>query len=101
MAESLGQLRQQARQILQYRDLELVRRDARIVAMNAFQAVDKLAGGLDAGESPADDDEMTESAPQLRIAFELDPRQPAQHRIADMHRIADRLEGQRMLGEAG
>ncbi|HVO89597.1 MAG TPA: hypothetical protein VMV45_13725, partial [Casimicrobiaceae bacterium] len=42
---------------------------------------------------------MTQPATHARIAFELDAREPAQHEIAQVHRVSDGLERQRMLGE--
>ena len=76
-------------------------RDARIVAADAAQAVDQLARRLDAGEAAADHDEVAEARAHGGIRFELDARHPPQHRIADVHRVADRLERQRVLGQAG
>ena len=99
-AEALGQFEQQARLVLQQRHLELVRGNARVVAADAAQAVDQFAGGLDAGETAADDDEVSEATAHGRIGLELDLRDASQHHVADVHRVADGLERQRVLGHA-
>ena len=100
-AEALRQLEQQPRLILQQRDLELVGGDPRVVAADARQAIGELARRLDAGEAAADHDEVAQSPPRRGVGLELDLRDAPQHHVADVHRVADRLERQRMLGEAG
>ena len=56
-------------------------------------------GRLHAGEAAADDDEVAEPAADRGIGLELDLRDAAQHHVADVHRIADGLQRQRVLGE--
>ena len=99
-AEPLRQLEQQPRLILQQRDLELVGANARIVAADAAQAIDELARRLDAGKAAADHHEMAEAPPHGGVRLELDARDAAQHRVADVHRVADGLERDAVLGEA-
>src|SRR5436309_6033830 len=55
--------RQQAILVVQHRHAQLVARYARIETADAGQAVDQLAGHLDAGETTADDDEVLWSTP--------------------------------------
>ena len=76
-------------------------RNPRIVAADALETVDQLARGLDTRKTAADDDKVAKSPPQSRVGFQLDSRDAAEHDIADMHRVADRLQRQRVLGRAG
>ncbi len=98
-AKTLGQLRKQSRLIVQQRHLQLVGRDPRVIAPEAREAVDELACGLDTGEAAADDDEPPEAATDRRVGLEFDLRNAPEHRVADVHRVADRLQRQRVLGE--
>ncbi len=99
--EPFGKLEQQARLVLQQRHLELVFRHPRVVTQDPLEAVGQLARRLDAGEAAADDDEMTQPAADRGVGLELDLRDAAQHHVADVHRVADRLQRQRVLGEPG
>ncbi len=92
MAEALGEFEQEARRVLQQRHLEFVVRDARVIATEAAQAVDELAGGLDAGKAAADDDEVAEPAADFGIVLEFDLRHAPQHQVANVHRVADRFQ---------
>ena len=66
-----------------------------------LQAVGELACRFHAGEAAADDDKVAQPAADRRIGLELDLRDAAQHHVADVHCVADGLERQRILGEAG
>src|SRR5204863_762734 len=79
----------------------LVREYERILAVNSPQSVDQFASRLHAGKSASDDDEVPKPPAELWIGLELDLRNPAQHHVADMHCVADGLQGQRMLLETG
>ena len=91
----------QARLIVQQRDLQLAVGNARVVAADAMQTIDQLAGGFDARESAADNDKVPQPAPQGNIGLELDAGDAAQHHIADLHRVADGLERQGVLRQPG
>ena len=44
---------------------------------------------------------MAERAPLVGVGAQLDVRQALQQPVADVHRIADQLQRQRVLGQAG
>ena len=98
--QPLRKLEEQPGLILQYRDFQLIGRDARIVATNAFQAVHQLARNLDTREAAADDNEVAQGATKRRITFQLDTGDTAEHGVAGMHRVADGLERQCVLGQS-
>jgi hypothetical protein len=99
-AQRLREFGQQARDVLDEGDPELVRVDPGIVPGDALQAVGQRAGDLDAREAAADQDEMPEAPAARGVGLELYPCQPAQHDVADVQRVADGLQRQRVLGHA-
>src|SRR5204863_7178388 len=100
-AERLGHLEEQPVGAFEQADTQLAGGDARVPAAYAAQEVGELAGDLDAREAAADDDEVAEPAAHPRVALELDAGDALQDAVADEQRVADQLERQCVLGQAG
>ena len=80
--------------------MSLVRLHARIETPDLAQAVGDGAGHFHSGKSAADNNEVTEAAAQKRFGFKFNLGQTPQHEIANVHRVADRLQHHGMLGHA-
>ena len=99
-AEPRGQFGQKAVDVLQQGHLHFARRNARIVGDDVAQAVGERAGRFHTRKPAADHEEVTELLSQQLIGLELDAREPAQNEIAQVRRVADRLERNPVLGHA-
>ena len=99
--EALRQLGQDEVTRVQQDDLDLVAVDVPEAARALADEVVHLGDGLDAGESTARHHEREERAPDLEIALDVRLFQHVDDVVAQHQRVAEVLEGQRVLGEAG
>ena len=75
--------------------------DRRVVAHGAAHEVVERRRDLGAGEAAAGDDERQHRAAQVAVALLRGLLEDPDHVVADADGVGERLEGKRVLGQAG
>ena len=101
LAEGGRQLAEQAVGKLDDEDADLAPADVGVEDERPLDQLHHLAGGLDAREAAADDGEGQELLLDLRQGGDVGVLELVDDGVAQGQRVAQRLHGQRMRGEAG